>query len=273
MDTIKVIGSPLYQWELGRKVMITPPPKTKVDGVEFAHKGDKDALRVYPQEENGLIAAEIPNILLQSGEAIYAYLVYTPEGCMETTTFRILPVVQRPKPADYIYTETEVWTVERAVAKALEEARESGDFDGKDGEPGKPGAPGKDGYTPVKGIDYWTEADKEEIVKETEETAIGDVDKAIDELIEIQNELIGNGGSIPSGGNVDLSNYHTKGEMEEAIEEAVKDIPKGDVDLSNYYTKAETDTEIAEALANIPTDAHINELINTALGVIENGTY
>ena len=28
------------------------------------------------------------------------------------------------------------------------------------------GAPGKDGKTPVKGIDYWTEADKTEIVKE-----------------------------------------------------------------------------------------------------------
>ena len=28
------------------------------------------------------------------------------------------------------------------------------------------GAPGKDGKTPVKGVDYWTEADKTEIVKE-----------------------------------------------------------------------------------------------------------
>lgn len=28
------------------------------------------------------------------------------------------------------------------------------------------GAPGKDGKTPVKGVDYWTEADKTEIIKE-----------------------------------------------------------------------------------------------------------
>ena len=29
---------------------------------------------------------------------------------------------------------------------------------------GADGAPGKDGHTPVKGTDYWTPADKQEIV-------------------------------------------------------------------------------------------------------------
>ena len=35
---------------------------------------------------------------------------------------------------------------------------------GPQGAPGAPGAPGQDGHTPVKGTDYWTEADKTEIV-------------------------------------------------------------------------------------------------------------
>lgn len=35
---------------------------------------------------------------------------------------------------------------------------------GKDGAKGDPGTPGKDGHTPVKGTDYWTAADKQEIV-------------------------------------------------------------------------------------------------------------
>ena len=35
---------------------------------------------------------------------------------------------------------------------------------GKDGADGKPGAAGADGITPVKGTDYWTAADKQEIV-------------------------------------------------------------------------------------------------------------
>ena len=40
---------------------------------------------------------------------------------------------------------------------------------GKDGEPGpagKDGNPGPAGYTPVKGTDYWTAADKAEIVND-----------------------------------------------------------------------------------------------------------
>lgn len=35
---------------------------------------------------------------------------------------------------------------------------------GAPGKDGAPGAPGKDGHTPVKGTDYWTAADKQEIV-------------------------------------------------------------------------------------------------------------
>lgn len=35
---------------------------------------------------------------------------------------------------------------------------------GKDGEKGDPGTPGTAGHTPVKGTDYWTAADKQEIV-------------------------------------------------------------------------------------------------------------
>lgn len=38
--------------------------------------------------------------------------------------------------------------------------------DGADGKPGAAGAPGKDGHTPVKGTDYWTAADKQEIVND-----------------------------------------------------------------------------------------------------------
>ena len=48
-------------------------------------------------------------------------------------------------------------------------------------------------------------------------------------------------------------------------------------DKGEDYTLTEADRqEIAELtaeLVDVPTDAHINSLINTALGVIENGTY
>lgn len=57
-----------------------------------------------------------------------------------------------------------------AVNNALEQAKSSGEFDGADGAPGKdgkdgaPGPAGADGKTPAKGTDYFTEADKAELV-------------------------------------------------------------------------------------------------------------
>ena len=41
-------------------------------------------------------------------------------------------------------------------------------INGKDGKDGKDGAPGADGYTPVKGVDYFTEEDKQEVVDAVE---------------------------------------------------------------------------------------------------------
>lgn len=48
----------------------------------------------------------------------------------------------------------------QAVAERLQEAYESGSFDGKDGKDGKDGRDGIDGRTPVKGIDYYTPAEE-----------------------------------------------------------------------------------------------------------------
>lgn len=48
-----------------------------------------------------------------------------------------------------------------AVNAALAQAKESGEFDGAKGDKGDKGDAGK---TPVKGTDYWTAADIEEMV-------------------------------------------------------------------------------------------------------------
>lgn len=79
-----------------------------------------------------------------------------------------------------------------AVENALEVAKESGDFKGEPGEKGERGEPG---YTPIKGVDYYTAQEKAELVQEIEQTAIGDIDAALYHIIAIQNELIG-GGSV-----------------------------------------------------------------------------
>lgn len=144
MDYIKVIGTPLYQWEAGRKIQIIPLPKMHINAVHFSNFGDSEALVVEPREENGIIIADIPNILLQSGKNIVVYTVNISADSVETLVERTFSVRNRAKPGDYVYTETEVLTITTAVEKALQEAKESGEFDGKDGIDGKDGKDGKD---------------------------------------------------------------------------------------------------------------------------------
>lgn len=107
MIAITVIGDPLHQWELGRKVRISPWVDLSVDEVHFAKDGDTEALVVEPKEENGVITAEIPNILLQTTTNIVVYAVQAFEGCEKALDSCVLSVTPRPKPANYVYTETE----------------------------------------------------------------------------------------------------------------------------------------------------------------------
>lgn len=53
--------------------------------------------------------------------------------------------------------------LQTAINASLAQAKASGEFDGADG---RDGVDGKDGYTPVKGTDYYTDAEKEEIVND-----------------------------------------------------------------------------------------------------------
>jgi hypothetical protein len=68
-------------------------------------------------------------------------------------------------------------------------------------------------------------------------------------------------------GNVDLSNYYNKEEVNALI-------PKP-TDLSGYYTKAEVESAIDAKIAQQThiTEAQVIALIDTKLGVIENGSY
>lgn len=125
MGTLKVIGSALYQWEIGRKIRVLSSVGDRAVMVQFAHPGDKEALSVTPREENGVIVADVPNILLQSGDKIVAFLVEVDANCVETTRHSVFRVVNRPKPADYIYTETEVLNYHTLVGR-IEQIEQNG---------------------------------------------------------------------------------------------------------------------------------------------------
>lgn len=108
MVSMKIIGTGLYQWEIGRQLQIIPLRNMSVDSVHLSNPGDTKALVVKPKEVNGMIVADIPNILLQSGDNLVVYSVNVSSDKVETLRECIFPVRNRAKPSDYVYTETEV---------------------------------------------------------------------------------------------------------------------------------------------------------------------
>lgn len=122
---MNIIGTPLFQWETGRRLQIIPLQNMTVSAVHFSNPGDKEmeALVVKPKEVDGKLVADIPNVLLQKGSNIVAYSVNVSSDCVETLRECIFPVRKRSKPADYVYTEVELLNYESLEKriKAIEE--------------------------------------------------------------------------------------------------------------------------------------------------------
>lgn len=149
-----------YQWDLN--VFIVSEDFDTESEVHFENKFSRGALSLKATTLNGQTVVEVPNIMLQLSAPIKAYLYIQDECGHRTIKEKVFEVKKRAKPVDYIYTEVESLTVSDYVKKALEEAKESGEFDGadgkdgvdgKDGANGNDGADGKDGTNGVDGKD------------------------------------------------------------------------------------------------------------------------
>ena len=125
MSTIKIIGTRLYQWEVGRQLQIIPLLNHTVASVHFSNPGDLEALVVKPKELNGMIVADVPNILLQNGKNIIVHTVDVSETYVETLTDCELHVRRRAKPSNYVYTEVEILNYE-TLEKRIQKFEESG---------------------------------------------------------------------------------------------------------------------------------------------------
>lgn len=120
MTTIRVQGKPLYQWDTDRRVIIEPGNGVTIDDVHFSVDGENSLDVEHAADENGIVSAPIPNILLQSGSNITVYACMATDNGQHTIASRIVSVINRAKPADYVYTETEVKSY-AALKKKLSE--------------------------------------------------------------------------------------------------------------------------------------------------------
>lgn len=91
-----------YQWDSNQRLIISDNTITEV---HYCNRTDDCSLVVNTYTENGLLLADVPNILLQDNWDIRAYAYCN--GCY-TKQCALFKVIARTKPADYVYTETEV---------------------------------------------------------------------------------------------------------------------------------------------------------------------
>ena len=133
----------LYQWDTGRIASVS----IDCDIIHFSNLTYGEALAV--QVKNSEV--EIPNQLLTSGSPVHCWAFVLDENGSYTKQEQTIDVIKRGKPSDYVYTQTEIITIQAAVENALEKAKESGDFKGDKGDKGEKGEKGDKGDTGVTG--------------------------------------------------------------------------------------------------------------------------
>lgn len=134
MDNISITninGDPvnyLYQWDANQKVIITGLNVAGEVNVHFCNIDSEFALITRAEVTADSISAEVPNILLQKPKPVVLYVYNTNASTGERTVYMSrITIIPRPRPADYIYTETETlhYSALDERIRALENALEN----------------------------------------------------------------------------------------------------------------------------------------------------
>ena len=98
-----------YQWDLNQKIIIEGLGENRQ--IHFKSNGERSALVGIAYHYNGKTVVNVPNKLLQEAGKItvWAYVYADERYTEEQAVFVVNP---RQKPANYIYTETEVLSLE-----------------------------------------------------------------------------------------------------------------------------------------------------------------
>ena len=145
----------LYQWDVNQFLTELQPTAQFVD-----YPMGNEVIRIETDGKR----CRIPDEFLQTAGFKTCYERYS-DGTYNAYSFNVL---SSPKPPDYVYTVEERTTFDALVAKAdaaiaeIKRRADSGEF------------------TPVKGVDYFTEAEKTELIESVSSGAIGEFRKVVD---------------------------------------------------------------------------------------------
>lgn len=115
-----------YQWDSNRVIVISGVETNMVNEVHFCTIDSDTAIVVTPRISGNEIVASVPNVLLRQTKPIIIY-IFSSSDTSENRTIEVarIVVVSRPKPANYIYSETEVFSyaaIDRRV-RAIEQSQ------------------------------------------------------------------------------------------------------------------------------------------------------
>lgn len=145
----------LYQWDVNQFITDINPAAKYVD-----YPMGNEVIRIKADGTR----CRIPDEVLQTYGGKTCYERY-PDGTYRAYSFTVL---YAPKPPDYIYTPEERTTFEALTARvdaAIEEIKRRADS----GE-----------FTPVKGVDYFTDTEKKEMMENVSSGAVGEFRKVVD---------------------------------------------------------------------------------------------
>ena len=145
----------LYQWDVNQYLIELQPTAEFID-----YPMSNEVIRIKADGTR----CRIPDEVLQTYGGKTCYERY-PDGTFRAYSFTVL---YAPKPPDYIYTPEDRTTFEALTARvdaAIEEIKRRADS----GE-----------FTPVKGVDYFTDAEKNEMMENVSSGAVGEFRKVVD---------------------------------------------------------------------------------------------
>lgn len=252
-----ILNEPLYQWDTGRVIELAPDDGETIDEVHFSNVYCKEAMVVKPKGNH----ADIPNILLQRNASINVHVVVIMnDGKRTVFAKKLSAVIGRPKPSDYVYQETEILRYED-LEKRIKFLEDNG------------GVADLSGYLKKEELDTAIDS----ALKQAKESGAFDgrdgkdgtsvtITNTQESTVDGENNIV----TFNDGTVLKIKNGKTGERGEQGV-------PGTNGKSAYEYAKdsgfSGTESELSQKLATTLSKNEITNLINTQLGVVENGTY